>query len=185
MTVIFVRINFRLATVNRFRAYSKKLGETHSDTLDAMLHFFEHYKIHPFGELASDLNGLELNIKKRINAMIAILKDIEKHQIKPTTAMMQLLFEGTPPKEKQPELLLEETTDMENEKDFFGSVYAIQLREEKNTLKQKLETMEQSFEEILYGKIEIVTPSFGKERIKLNLTVDDYRALKQQFKNKS
>jgi hypothetical protein len=40
-------------------------------------------------------------IKKRMNGMIAIMKDIEKNQTKPTTAMLQSLFEqAEPPKKK-------------------------------------------------------------------------------------
>lgn len=82
MTVIFASINFRLATVNGLWAYAKNFSETHSDTLDATIHFFEHNKVHPFGELTTDLTGLEINIKRCINFLIVIIKDIEKHKTK-------------------------------------------------------------------------------------------------------
>ena len=98
--------------------------------------------------------------------------------------MLQLLFEGTAPKKKQPELLLEEITDVEHEDDFFGSQKAIKLREEKNSLALELEEIRQRFEEVLYGKIEIISPSFGKERLKLHMTVDQYKKLKEQFQNR-
>ena len=48
---------------------------------------------------------LEAQIKKRINAVIAIIKDIEKHHDKPTTAMLQSLFMEFEPKKKK--LILE------------------------------------------------------------------------------
>ncbi len=184
MKVQFRRINFRSETAARFRSFSKAHGKTHSDVLEGMMDFFTKYQLSPFQDFGPNIRGMEANIKKRINALVGIIKDIEKNQTKPTTSMLQLLFEGTPPKEKQPELLLEGITDVEKEEDFFGSLQAIKLREEKNALKRDLAEMEQRFEEILYGKIEIIAPSFGKERLKLHLTVDEYKQLKEQFKNK-
>lgn len=183
MKVQFSRINFRLDTVARFRSFSKAHGETHSDVLEGMMDFFTRYQLSPFQDFGPNIRGMEANIKKRINALVAIIKDIEKHQTKPTTSMLQLLFEGTSPKEKQPELLLEEITDVEHEDDFFGSLQAIKLREEKNGLKRELAEMEKQFEDILYGKIEIVSPSFGKERLRLHMTVAEYKKLREQFKN--
>ncbi|WP_159022205.1 BfmA/BtgA family mobilization protein [Formosa sp. L2A11] len=40
-----------------------------------------------------DVIDLENVFKKRINGIIAILKNIEKHQTKPAVAMLQALFE--------------------------------------------------------------------------------------------
>ena len=184
MKVQFGRINFRVDILTRFRGFSKAHGKTHSDVLEGMMDFFTKYQISPFQDFGPNIRGMEANIKKRISALVAIIKDIEKHQTKPTTSMLQLLFEGTTPKKKQPELLLEEITDVEHEDDFFGSQKAIQLREEKNMLVLELEEMRQRFEEVLYGKIEIISPSFGKERLKLQMTVEQYKELKEQFQNR-
>jgi len=183
MKVQFGRINFRVDTLTRFRSFSKAHGKTHSDVLEGMMDFFTKYEMSPFQDFGPNIRGMEANIKKRLNALVAIIKDIEKHQTKPTASMLQLLFEGTAPKKKQPELLLEEITDVEHEDDFFGSQQAIKLREENNGLKRELEETQKRFEDILYGKIEIVSPSFGRERLKLHLTVEEYKKLKEQFKN--
>ncbi|MGB6153298.1 MAG: BfmA/BtgA family mobilization protein [Pricia sp.] len=183
MKVQFGRINFRMDTLTRFRSFSRAHGKTHSDVLEGMMDFFTKYQMSPFQDFGPNIRGMEANIKKRINAVVAIIKEIEKHQTKPTTSMLQLLFEGTTPKKKQPELLLEEITDVENEDDFFGSPQAIKLREEKNKLVLELEETRQQFEDILYGKIEVVSPSFGREKLKLHLTVEEYKQLKEQFKN--
>ena len=51
------------------------------------------------------MQTLESEIKKRINAVIAIIKDIEKNHDKPTTAMLQSLFMEFEP--KQQKLILE------------------------------------------------------------------------------
>jgi hypothetical protein len=48
---------------------------------------------------------LAMLIKKRMNGMIAILKDIEKSQTRPTAAMLYSLFEQAEPTKKK--LILE------------------------------------------------------------------------------
>jgi len=54
--------------------------------------------------------------KNRINAAIAIMKDMEKTQTKPTVAMIQSLFEMEEPKKKI--LILEKKKEKENQPNF-------------------------------------------------------------------
>ena len=70
-----------------------------------MLEFFEASGLSPEERLGPNIKTLESLLKKRINAVIAIVRDIEKNQTKPTLAMMQSLFEGVELNKK--ELLLE------------------------------------------------------------------------------
>ncbi len=184
MKTRFSRINFRTDTVDRFRSFSKMYGKTHSETLEGMLDFFQKYQLSPFQNFGATMHGMETNIKKRINGMIAILKDIEKSQTKPTNAMLQLLFEQTAPKEKQPELLLEETTDVEDEETMFGPPGAIRLREDRNSLERDLERTRERFENSLFTRIKIVRPAFGKEKLHLEMTVAEYRKLREQLKKR-
>ncbi|MGJ8551058.1 BfmA/BtgA family mobilization protein [Winogradskyella wichelsiae] len=53
-----------------------------------MLDFFETNGISPNETLGPNIKTLESQIKKRINAVIAIINDIEKNHDKPTTAML-------------------------------------------------------------------------------------------------
>ena len=184
MKVQFGRINFRVDTVNRFRSFSKIYGKTHSEVLEGMLDFFEKYQLSPFQDFGPTMRGMEANIKKRINGMIAILKDIEKHQTQPTKAMLQLLFEQTAPKEKQPELLLEEFTEVEHEEDLFGTQEHTQFQEEKTRLEIELRKTKEQFEDVLLNKIEIVKPAFGKEKLQLKMTITEYRKLKEQLQKR-
>ncbi|CAG2532826.1 hypothetical protein MAR621_03020 [Maribacter dokdonensis] len=116
--------------------------------------------------------------------MIAILKDIEKHQTRPTKAMLQLLFEQTSPKEKQPALLLEEFTEVEQEDELFGAPGDTQLQKEKDTLQRDLDRTKSILEDILWIKIKIIKPAFGKEKLQLEMTVAEYRELKEQLKKR-
>ena len=89
----FSAINLKKEVADQFRIFSKKLGTSHSDSLKAMLRFFDIHQLSPYESLGNNMDTLERRLKKRMNAMIAIIKDIEKRQTKPTQAMLQLLFE--------------------------------------------------------------------------------------------
>ena len=78
--------------------------------LQIMLDFFEANRFTLFESLGSNLSTLEKGMKARINTVVAILKDIEKTQTKPTHEMIQLLFTEKPSRkeilvEKKPPLL--------------------------------------------------------------------------------
>lgn len=180
MTVIFKRINFREATGNRFRAFAKQWGHTHSDTLDAMVDFFVHYKISPFGELATDLNSIEINIKKRINSLVAIIKDIEKHQTKPTTSMIQLLFEHSPRKTTSPRLV--EKKQKEPTDDFFKTAMeAIELERKHTELQRQHAHIQEDLKELLQ-RIRVQKSSFGKTRMFLDMNPKELEVLKNNYK---
>ncbi|MFD0836679.1 BfmA/BtgA family mobilization protein [Mariniflexile aquimaris] len=101
----FEMLGIKVSVAKRFRKFSKKLSKSQSMTLLLMLDFFEENGISPNENIGPNMQTLESKIKKRIDAVIAIIKDIEKHHDKPTTAMLQSLFMEFEPKEKK--LLLE------------------------------------------------------------------------------
>ena len=101
----FSAISVKKIVASRFREFSKGVSSSHTETLTTMMNFFEYNNLSPGQPLEFTIGKLEGNIKKRINALIAIIKDIEKHQTQPTTAMLQLLFEQTETKPKQPRLV--------------------------------------------------------------------------------
>lgn len=180
----FLSINFHKETVERFKGFCAKVGGSYTETLDHMMDFFDTYQLSPMEDLGPNMRGMESNIKKRINALVSIVKDIEKNQTKPTTAMLQLLFEKTPAKQKQPRLVeVKKTSKPANDPFFATSLEAIELRKEKNTLKRDLKETKQQFEDILFSKIRIVKSGFGKPRLHLDMTIEDYEALKEKIKN--
>ena len=97
----FTCIQIKKKTAKRFRTYSKRIAKTHTMALEAIMDFFEGNSISPYEDLGPNMHTLENLIKKRINGLVAILKNIELHQTLPTQTMMQLLFEGNPPKDKK------------------------------------------------------------------------------------
>ena len=83
-------------------------------TLLLMMEFFEENGISPSESMGPKMQTLEVLIKKRINGVIAILKDIEKSQTKPTVAMMETLFKEAEPK-KKPLILEKKNTEIKKE----------------------------------------------------------------------
>jgi len=96
----FESISIKSSVVKKFRRFSKKMFQSQSMTLLLMLDFFENNGVSPNETLGPQIQTLENLIKKRINGVIAIVKDIEKNQTKPTVAMLQALFEQTSPNDK-------------------------------------------------------------------------------------
>jgi len=98
-------INLKRNVVKRFRKLSKKFSKPQSETLDAMIDFFEWHGFSPFDKKEPSLLIELLKNRKRTDTVIAIIKDIEKNHDKPTTAMLQSLFMEFEAKEKK--LILE------------------------------------------------------------------------------
>ena len=88
----FSNIKIKSSIAKKFRVFVLKNKESNSMTLDQMLEFFERHQLSPNDEIPNHLIQVEKRILKRINAVIAILKDIEKTQTKPTLGMLQALF---------------------------------------------------------------------------------------------
>tara|TARA_R110002096_G_scaffold65737_1_gene159940 strand:+ start:3987 stop:4424 length:438 start_codon:yes stop_codon:yes gene_type:complete len=96
----FESLSIKSTVVKKFRKYSKSISKSNSMTLLLMVEFFERNELYPEDDLKPGLMETENRIKKRINALISIIKDIEKNQTKPTLAMLQSLFEESEPKQK-------------------------------------------------------------------------------------
>jgi len=95
-TYEFSGVNIKKDVADRFRHFAKQISCTNSEALEAMLNFFEWNDISP----NDSLPNRDADVKKRINAVIAILKNIEKFQTKPTVGMLQSLFQEVTPQHK-------------------------------------------------------------------------------------
>ncbi|MCC4230066.1 BfmA/BtgA family mobilization protein [Zunongwangia profunda] len=98
----FITIRFKRAIAKRFQQFSKSHFKTHTQTMEAMLDFFHDNELSPKDKFGPSGRTLEQHLKKRMNAIIAIIRDMEKHKINPTLAMLEALFqqEDVPQKPK-------------------------------------------------------------------------------------
>jgi len=105
----FESLSIKTSVAKKFNRFCKNMSLSKSMTLLVMLDFFEENGISPSEAIAPRMETLEsrlaMLIKKRMNGMIAILKDIEKSQTRPTAAMLYSLFEQAEPTKKK--LILE------------------------------------------------------------------------------
>lgn len=114
----FKNLSIKASVADKFNRFCKEMSLSKSMTLLVMMDFFKENGISPAESMGPNMETLEkrisLLIKKRMNGMIAIMKDIEKNQTKPTVAMLQSLFEqAEPPKKKL--ILAKEIKEEKNE----------------------------------------------------------------------
>lgn len=175
----FSSINFHTVTVERYKGFCKKFKQTYTYTLEHMMDFFDHYQLSPMMEFGDDMLQMETNLKKRINGLVAIIKDIEKHQTKPTTSMMQLLFEHSPKKTTSPRLV--EKKQKQPTDDFFKTAMeAIELERKHTELQQQHARTREEFSNVL-ERVRI-QKNFGKTRFVLDLDPKEFEVLKTNYK---
>lgn len=110
----FETLKIKASIAFKFRRFCKSMSKSQSMTLLLMLEFFEENGVSPNESIGPKIHTLEALIKKRINGVIAIMKDIEKNQTKPTVAMIQSLFEETEIK-SEPLILEKEISQKEEQ----------------------------------------------------------------------
>ncbi|MCG2462074.1 hypothetical protein K8352_15045 [Flavobacteriaceae bacterium F89] len=181
----YSHINFKLKTVKRFRVYSKQIAKTHTDAMERMLDYFEQNKVSPYESLGPKIITLEHLIKKRFDGLIAIIKNIEKHQSKPLLAIMQSLIQETP--EKETDLLdskLWERLEAKSKTEAIVDPSAPEVifhKNEKLRVEKELQQVKQELN-IILKKVVVVRTNFGRPFYRLNLTEVELENLKLKYK---
>lgn len=144
-----------------------------------MLDFFFYNEISPKESLGPNGRTIQNLIKKRFNTMVAIMKNMEKNGVLPTKAMIELLFENSPQKKRRQAPLLMEGGDDDPERDrFFKKVEEALVMERKYTnLKRDLSQNRIELKALL-NKVQLVKSSFGKPRLQLDMSPEDFEKLK-------
>ncbi|WP_300433963.1 BfmA/BtgA family mobilization protein [Christiangramia sp.] len=170
------RLQLKTKTAERFREFSKKNDSNQSETLDLMLDFFEKNNLSPFETLVPSKVSLEQLIKKRIDAVIAILKNIEKTQTKPGLLMLNLLLE---------ERSISKPAMVEKNKILSSDVKSReQLILEISRLEDVLNSTTKDLEYLL-EHVEIKGNAFGSDFLKLNIPRTEFEQFKVALKRKT
>lgn len=174
----YITLKIKPKTAAEFRKFSRSLGRKQSEVLQLMLDFFNNNGISPLEELGPNLFSLEKRIKLRINAVVAILRDIEKTQIKPTHAMLQLLFQESSTKKK--ELVLEKQSPPTSLED---SNQMELLKVQRQVMKTREELHKKGrILNFLIEKVVVTRNSFGQPYLRLNMSKADFEKLKLDLK---
>lgn len=171
----YITLKIKSKTAEEFRKYSRSLGKQQTDSLQLMLDFFYINSLSPLDELGPNFTTLEKRIKMRINALVAIIRDIEKTQTKPTLAMLQLLFQHTPAKK---DILVEKSRTSEAK----NPIIHLELQKRNQLLQKKLNQSRDIFR-IILKRVAISRSSFGKIQLRLLMTQSEYEEIKQKIEN--
>ncbi|VVV00957.1 BfmA/BtgA family mobilization protein [Mesonia oceanica] len=173
----FSGINIKKDIAERFRAFSKDISKSHSETLEAMLNFFKWNNLDPNDNLGVKTDAT----KKRINALIAIVRNIEKQQTLPTKAMLDTLFQ---------EMNKVDEEEKEAEQFDFGTPEPFSRDSELEHYKNRYEQMQQKLNTYrnntknLLEHLSYVKGTFGKGYYKLNMNTEELEHLKEELNKK-
>ncbi|MEC3965620.1 BfmA/BtgA family mobilization protein [Flagellimonas halotolerans] len=180
----FAAMKVKVSVAKKFRRFSKTFGKSQSLTLLAMMDFFERHGISPDQHFGETIVSMKLFIKRRFNAMVAIMRSIEKEQTLPTVSMMQALF--------QQELDPEEGDEWEGDFEFFEKQLTEintpsnpELLDKETTvpkivherLKEQLVELKEDFAHVL-DHVSVTKNRFGKDHLKVDLkpgAIEQYR----------
>ncbi|WP_318309293.1 BfmA/BtgA family mobilization protein [Flagellimonas crocea] len=185
----FAGLRIKISVALKFRSFSKRQGKSHSMTLLAMVEFFEHNGISPDERMHETIASLKYLIKRRFNAMVAIMRSIEKEQTLPTVSMIQALFEQELASDDEEwdndfdfiEQQLTEAKPPKEPETFDGEVTVPKIRYDR--LLEQMEELKEDFKYVL-DHVSVFHNRFGKDHLKLDLNpeaIEKYRTkLKRQ-----
>ncbi len=183
----FKTVRIKKKTLLRFKNFSKKVSNSYSKTLDMVMDFFEWHGFLPDDRLGKSMVEEIIKNRKRTNASIAIIKDIEKSQTLPTMAMLQSLFEQH--SEEQ-----EKDNDFEDGFDFIEKKFENGYEEEQwmeettvprisfDRLEDKMDLLKKDFGYVL-DHVKLVKNRFGKDYLKLELPTEALEKYRRTIKN--
>jgi len=96
----FSRINFHSETVERFKKYTIENEVNYTETLEAMLDFFEHNYVSPFQPFPLSNYRLLHIFNKRMDALEVLLRKMEKESLEPTLNILLNIIKLADPKNK-------------------------------------------------------------------------------------
>lgn len=108
---------------------------------------------------------------------------MEKHGVLPTKAMMELLFDGGPKAQSNE---AEEQEDFKfpelDQVDFDAEFQLIDERKLRRDAERELAKAQERFGDLVLKKIKVVRPGLGRPKLQLEISLEEYEALKQHYK---
>lgn len=184
----FKSLSIKEPVLLKFRRFSKLYGKSQSLTLLAMMDFFERHGISPDQHLGETMASMKHYIRRRFNAMVAIMRSIEKEQTLPTVSMIQALFEQELESDGEEgwdndfdfiEQQLTETKKPSQPEPFDGEVTVPKIRYDR--LMEQMEELKQDFTYVL-DHVSVFQNRFGKDHLKLDLNPEALEKYRTKLK---
>ena len=171
----FNTIRLRKKTIEKFKEYSKKVSPNYSETLDYMIAFFEDNYLSPYDTLSSPMWSFNKILNKRMDAVAAILRNMEKTQLIPAREMLESLF--IEENEAEEPLFVERTME-EIEASKSKEVKLMDYyRERYDTTSNELFKTKEKFQNVL-NRLVYVKNTFGINYYRLDISKIEYEKLK-------
>ncbi|WP_413980040.1 BfmA/BtgA family mobilization protein [Maribacter sp. 2307UL18-2] len=178
----YLALNLRAEVVIRFRVFSKKTARSHADTLTGMMDFFEWHNYSPHQRFGKDVIAGQKKNRKRIDAVIAIIKSVEKSQNIPIMnieAMLKSLFKEEikkyAPKLLEPKKVPKSEQKPKAEKTLVSKIDYDRTQEKLSEARDRLK--------YVLERVELVSTRFGKDFLKLEITREELARFKRGLKN--
>jgi len=155
----------------------------------AMVEFFEHNGISPDERMHETIASLKYLLKRRFNAIIAIIRSIEKEQTLPTVSMIQALFEQELESDGEEwdndfdliEQQLTETLVPKEEEPLDMEITVPRIRYDR--LMGQLEELRGDFGYVL-DHVSTAKNRFGKDHFRLDLNLEELEKYKRKLKKR-
>ena len=147
------------------------------------MNFFEWHGFLPSDRFERSIIQEIIKNRKRTEASIAIIKDIEKNQTKPTTAMLQSLFEQPTEDEEDDEsfeFVERKFSGDSPQEEWFGETTIPKIRYER--LEDEMGLIKEDFTYVL-DNVKVVKSSFSKNHLRLELSEDELIKFRRIIEN--
>jgi hypothetical protein len=175
----FRTVRLKKKTLSRFKSFSRKVTGSYSKTLDTVMNFFEWHGFLPSDRFERSIVQEIVKNRKRTEASIAIIKNIEKDQTRPTNAMLLSLFEEKVVQDA-PELVERKFVDTRSVENPIEATTVPKIRYER--LEDKMNLVKRDLAYVL-ERVKTVKSGFGKGYLKLELSEEELIKLKRTLKN--
>jgi len=172
----YLALNLKASAVKRFRSFAKKIAGSQSEALEEMIDFFEWHGFKPNDRFVDSILQEIRKNRKRTEANIAILRDIEVTQTKPTNIMLLSLF-GENLKQQEP--VRREKKFMEKPKPPQKEIDITVPKIRYERLQDEMKGLNQDFQYVL-DKARLVKSSFGKPYLKLEISRSELARYKRK-----
>ncbi len=176
----FSAISINRITAERFRAYSKTVSKSHSETIDTMIDFFEKAKITPKSEVMISFIRFQNYMIGRFDYLEELLRRMEREQLKPMHDMLKSLFDGTAlKKEKQQALLLDKASIPNDQGGMEHGGGKVSFNKYHNLIMARGNDR-RTFSKVLDSIVK-VEPTFGKPYFKVEINETELDEIRQEL----
>mgnify|MGYP003667220845 FL=1 len=175
----FSAISINRITAERFRAYSKTVSRSHSETIDTMIDFFEKARISPKSQVMISFIRFQNYMMGRFDYLEELLRTMEREQLRPTHDMLKSLFEGTALKKKEQPLLVDKKNLRMTKGEWDREDGKVSFEKYHDVIKARSKDR-RIFSKVL-DSIAKVEPTFGKPYFKVEMDETELERIRREL----